>query len=253
MSTRQEKLEYLKRKKQMIEFEKTNFGAIVFFEGMDGFYVAGGNSAKLMYNVVVPELGLKVSIQSDRDFEQKFSGGIMHIRNLDKYKEMIPRCKRVSGFVEKPHKLIFKLDPPYTPKEFETIAHAEDIRRDAMVNLISSTNVLPKTYNALRGILKVAYKGAEKKSDAVSRQLLTHYVIDDARSALIVFLEGVKRKDDFQEYMDKVDYLLRQTIMDLVAVNAAGVWSMEQVRPISFAVVTARENLAIERKQVKAR
>ena len=250
MSTRQEKLEYLKRKKQMIEFEKTNFGAIVFFEGVDGFYVAGGNSAKLMYNVVVPELGLKVSIQSDRDFEQKFSGGIMHIRNLDKYKEMIPRCKRVSGFVEKPHKLIFKLDPPYTPEEFETIAHAEDTRRDALVNLISATNVLPKTYNALRKLLKVAYKASEKKSDAVSRELLTHYVLDDSRKAMVVFLEGVKRQKDFQEYMDKVDYLLRQVVMDLVVVNSAGVWSMEQVRPVSFAAISAREQLAVERKQV---
>ena len=243
------KREYLARKKKMIEFEKDNYSKIVFFEALDGFYIAGNHSAIIMYNLIAPELGLKISVYPDRDFERRFFGGILRIKNLEKYKELLTPSQYIKDCKQTARSLVFNLVKPLTPEEYKLLEHSEDIKRDQLVNSVSTTKALPRTYQSLRTLVKEAYKSSEKKSDAVSRELLTGRIVEEARRALILFLDACKKTQGFDLAMDKLDELLVFILKDLIVIEAAGVWNMAQVRRISFPAISARTNLAIERKQ----
>lgn len=244
-----QKKAYLERKKKMISFEKNNYSAVVFFEGMNGFYIAGGHSAIILYNLIAPELGLKISISKDRDFERRFSDGILNIRNLEKYKELISQSSYVGSCVQTKHRLSFALKNKISKSEYEILANAENIKREKLVNMVSSSKVMPKTYQALRNLMKVSYKQAEKRSDAVSRELLTRHVVEGARMALLIFLSGCKQTRGYEIAMDQVDDALKKILSELIVIEAADVWAMPQVHKVSYAVMHARDMLSTERKE----
>ena len=75
----------------------TNTTAPTNSETKNGFYVAGDHSAIILYNLIAPELGLKIAIRKDSDFERRFLDGKVAIRNIDKHEEMLCDSKFVAG------------------------------------------------------------------------------------------------------------------------------------------------------------
>lgn len=245
-----ERRKYLRRKAKAIEFEKQNYQYVFFFRGMNGFFVAGDHSAIILYNMIAPELGLKIAIRKDGDFERRFLDGKVVIRNVDKYKELLCDSKYVAGVTQNKDSLTFRLVHKLTKTEYEVLAKSEDIKRAELVNMVSSAEALPKTYQVLRELLKITYQKVAKKSDKVERELVTGQLMDDAKKIMLMFLLGCKDTRDFTRSMNEVRDTLVKMLRDLLIVEASGVWHITECRKISFLVVKAQTTLAEERKKI---
>lgn len=245
-----ERRKYLRRKAKAIEFEKQNYQYVFFFRGMNGFFVAGDHSAIILYNMIAPELGLKIAIRKDGDFERRFLDGKVVIRNVDKYKELLCDSKYVAGVTQNKDSLTFRLVHKLTKTEYEVLAKSEDIKRAELVNMVSSAEALPKTYQVLRELLKITYQKVAKKSDKVERELVTGQLMDDAKKIMLTFLLGCKDTRDFTRSMNEVRDTLVKMLRDLLIVEASGVWHITECRKISFLVVKAQTTLAEERKKI---
>ncbi|MBO7720207.1 hypothetical protein J6S35_01025 [Candidatus Saccharibacteria bacterium] len=243
---------YLRRKAKAIEFEKTNYQYIFFMRGMNGFYVAGDHSAIILYNLIAPELGLKIAIRKDSDFERRFLDGKVAIRNVDKFIERLSDSKLLSLVVQQTKDSItFKLKHKLKKAEYELLVNSEEIKRAELMNMVSSAEALPKTYQALRQLAKTVYQKVSKKSDKVERELVTHQLMDDVRGILLTFLMGCRDARDFTKSMNEVRDNLTKMLRDLLIVEATGVWRIEECRQVAFLVTKTQMTLADERKKVE--
>ena len=243
---------YLRRKAKAIEFEKTNYQYIFFMRGMNGFYVAGDHSAIILYNLIAPELGLKIAIRKDSDFERRFLDGKVAIRNVDKFIERLSDSKLLSLVVQQTKDSVtFKLKHKLKKAEYELLVNSEEIKRAELMNMVSSAEALPKTYQALRQLAKTVYQKVSKKSDKVERELVTHQLMDDVKVILLTFLMGCRDARDFTKSMNEVRDNLTKMLRDLLIVEATGVWRIEECRQVAFLVAKTQMTLADERKKVE--
>lgn len=243
------KAEFKKRKEIIIKFEKNNYESMVFFRGMNDFFIAGNHSAVIGYNLIAPDCKLKIPIHQDGDFEPRFELGMLIIKNVEKYKKLFMSSDLLEGFEQTDDKIVFKLKKPLTPEEYKVIENMEEIRREELVNMVSSTRVLPKTYQKFREVMQICYQAARKHSQVVERDLYTGRLVDESRKAFLDFLNGCKNSTGFQLAMNQVDEDLKALLLELVVIEAAGVWTVSQCRNVAFPVVKVRECLAVERKQ----
>lgn len=244
-----EKNEFLRRKRKMVKFEKDNYNCIAFMRGMDGYWLAGGHSAVIYYNKIMPELGLCNTFRKDNDFEVRFPDGVISVKKIKKYKEKLVESKYIEPkVVEKPDGVVFKLKDALTPEMYEVLARSEEIRREKLLNLVSSSAVMPKTLMALRDVMKFAYNGVMKHSDKEVREYLTYRLIDYARLALVSFMKGCKSKQEFSECMNRVEVMLNNILVELYVIEASTAWEIGKTSNLSHAVTRALVSLFTERK-----
>ncbi len=243
------KKEFLERKQKMIGYEKRNFSTVVFFRDAKGFYIAGGHSAIILYNLVAPELHLKITLHKDTDYDVRFAEGVVYVHNIEKYKELFSGSIFFKGFEENNLRIIFRLKERLPKEKYELLSRAEDLKREKLVSMVSSSAVMPKTYQSLRELMKATMRANQKGPDAVARELLTYHVVEEARLALLTFLDGCKKQAGFSSSMNRVDELLRTLLAELIVAEAAGVWNMAKVNKMSYYAVQARTALAAERKE----
>lgn len=246
---RKERKAYEKRKEFMLDFERKNYDKIVFFLATRGFYVAGGHSAVILFNKIGPELDMSMAMKKDTDYGDRFEEGVISFKNLEYYKKKLPTSKFIKPkYEETPERIVFHLVKPLGTEEYRILSEQENIKRDKLVNMVSSTAAMPKLYQALREVVVVAYKMVDFKAKANARELLAKYLVYDARMALMSFLDGARQEASLSKSLDETEVWLRALMKDLIVCEAAGVWHVTECGRMGRVASKAIEQVAVERK-----
>ena len=86
---KEERKEYRKRKAELLEMEKGNFTKIIFMKGTKGFWISGGHSAVMLANKYGKDLGMRVPLKRDTDYDSVFKEGKIATKSLDYYKRQL--------------------------------------------------------------------------------------------------------------------------------------------------------------------
>lgn len=240
-------------KGKAIEFEETNYDKIVFFRGTDNHFLACDHSALIFYYLVLPKINKSLTFRKDNDnSSNKFTHGSVSIRNLEHYAKLTSELDFVkSDYILTENRLVFELKQPVTKTLMEELAHTEDIQREKLANAIFNSAAMPITYRAIRKLNSETYLMTSRRCDAVARELRTSVLDRLAHDILIDFIDGCRDKKNFNVKMDRVAEKLVKMQMEILAVEAAGIWSMSQVHRIAYAATNALTHLQSERKKLK--
>ena len=247
--TLEDEQDFLTRKRKAVEFEKTNYHVVGFMRALDGYWIAGGHSAVILKYLISPDVKRQTALKKDQEYKVFFKEGICAIRNKDAWIRAMSESKYLGEIVENKDGtgFYFPLKEEMPHEQYELLAKTEEIHREQLLNLISSSALLPKTRQSLRELVKISYAGASTRSNSAERELMTYRVIDFAHDAFDAFLIACKDKELFDEMLDKtVDYI-KAIQRELYILDAANIWSVSESRNLSFVCTRTLTKLADER------
>lgn len=247
-----EKKRYYAAKDKAIEFEKTNYDKIVFFRGTDDHFIACDHSALIFYYLVLPRINKSLTFRKDNDnSSNRFTYGSLSIRSIQKYAKLTSELDFIKdSYVLTDDRLLFELKQPVDKTLMEELAHTEDIKREKLANSIFNSAAMPITYRAIRKLNSETYLMVSRRCDTVARELRTSILDKLAHDVLIDFINGCRDKKNFDAKMDRVAEKLVRIQIEILAVEASGVWSMSQVHRLAYAATNALTHLQTERKKV---
>ncbi len=242
-----EKKEYLERKKRLAAFEEKNYDRIVFLKATKGYYVVGGHSVVILVNKIAPELKIRVAPRRDTDFGVKFKEGVINLKNLDFYKErLIHSVYLFEEFEEKDDALIFKLKKKVSETEYKLLLKSKELRRQKLQAMIEKSTPMPKLNMKLTEVFRVTYKFYVKHSDALSRPFLIQKLSDDIRIAhktmILIFREQVPARKGLL----KIRTQLELAMCDLSQIVALELWSLEDMTTLSILLTEAQVTVEAE-------
>ncbi|MBQ3309579.1 hypothetical protein IJG78_02790 [Candidatus Saccharibacteria bacterium] len=247
----QDKRGYLTRKRKMVPYERKNYDKIALFQGTKGFYVIGGHSAIIMSELVAPDLGMKVVLRNDTDFECAFSEGLISVKDLDYYKLMVPKSKLVKQeYVEKDHSVVFFLKDPLAVEEYELLAHADEIKSTELLNMVSSSVVMPNLYKMIRDLMLAIYKAGEK-TERLAQMTAVRALTEDAMKLERAFLLGARTTKAIDEALTEIEERAKDLLVDLKIVEDMGIWRTKQSWRIGSLTSRILTQIPIERKARK--
>ena len=249
-----EKKFYYITKNKAIEFEKTNYDKIVFFRGTDDHFVACDHSALIFYYLVLPKINQSLTFRKDTDnSSNRFAYGSLSIRNVEHYAQKTSELDIIEDeYTLTAERLIFTLKKPLGKEFLEELGHTEDIQREKLANAISNPDALPMTYRAIRKLNSETYLMVSRRCDAVARDYRTGKLDHLAHKAFINYINGCRDKKQFDTKMDEVAQNLIDIQIEILAIEAAGIWSMSQIHRIAYAATNALQHLKTERRKVTA-
>ncbi|MBQ6127375.1 hypothetical protein IJI69_01630 [Candidatus Saccharibacteria bacterium] len=249
-----EKHIYYATKDKAIQFEKTNYDKIVFFRGTDGHFVAGDHSALILYYLVLPKIKKSLTFRKDNEYhsgETRFRYGFVSIKNVDNYVKKISELPFIKGgYARTEDRIIFTLEEPISKSKIEELANTEELMRDKLMGAISNPSAMPKTYRALHTLCRETYILVSRKCNNIDRALLTNRLQNFAHDSFIDFIAGCRDKNLFEAKMNRICQRLDDLQMEILAEEAAGVWSMSQLHRLAFCASQALQHLKTERKKV---
>lgn len=244
----QDKRGYLTRKRKMIPYEEKNYDKIALFQGTKGFYVIGGHSAIIMSELVAPDLAMKVVLRKDTDFECAFSEGMISVKDVDYFKMMVPKSKLVKQqYVEKDQSVVFFLKDALSKEEYELLAHADEIKSTELLNMVSSSVVMPNLYKMVRDLALAVYNAGEK-SEPLAQMTAVKALVEDAIDLERVFLLGARTTKKIDEALTEMEERAKDLLVDLKIVEDMGIWRTKQSWRIGSLTSRILTQIPIERK-----
>ena len=234
---RAEKKAYLLRKKKLFEFEKTNYGKIVFLRGTKGYYLVGGHSAIVLVNKIAPELKIRVALKRDTDFDIKFKEGVINLKNLGFYKEKLDNSVYLERGEETEDYFSYKLKEEISEKEFDLLYRSKEIRRQKLQNLIEKSVPMPKLNRKMTEVLKTAYRIYLKRTDAMKRGVIAPNFLEDIRVAHKIMLMVFRGQIVKEEGRRKMKGRLEMAMCDLVQIMELEVWTVEDCTVLAVMIV----------------
>ncbi|MBQ8984879.1 hypothetical protein IJ098_03440 [Candidatus Saccharibacteria bacterium] len=245
---RREKEAYLARKMKMLPLERRNYSKITFFRATGGFYVAGGHSAIILYNKIAPELGLKARLKRDRDFGARFDEGVISVKNPNFYKNKLLESVYIREVVEGKDSFSFLLKKAMPKEEFSLLMEMENIKREKLLNLVSSSSAMPKLYTMLRDVVKLTYSLARKNTEPIASDIYIKKLVNATRDALEWFLIGARKEANIVTALDKAERSLFSALRQLIIIESAGIVHIEDCSRVGMAISNAMTQLTVERK-----
>lgn len=248
---RQQKRMYSERKQFILPLEKENYDRIIFFRSTNDFFVAIGHSAIILYNMIAPELGLRLDLRRDGDWGTERSyEGMVAIKNLEYFKKNLIESRYIKEkYDETNDRLVFHLKKKLSKEEYRLLVETENIKRERLLNLASSSYAMPEVYKALRGLVETTYNKVDLHSNANARKLATYPLLDMAKTALRAFLVGARKEATLNVALKDAEANLNRLLVELIVVEATGVWKTEQCERIGMMAANAIEQIAVVKKQ----
>lgn len=251
-----ERRAYFALKDKVVEFEKTNYDKIVFFKGTKGHFVACDHSGLMFYHLVLPKIKATLGWHRDNDHNrsvERFRYGYVSIMNLEKY---ISLTTALSFIEDEPNqnenRLVFKLKTPITEEQIQEFAHAEEIKRQALIDTIATNPwSMPKTFVALRNLANEARVLVNSHCDLNDRRFATSRIADLSHDAFDAFIKGCRHRDVYDEKMQETLDNASQINIELLYAESANIWSIYECSRLARAASEVATHLITERNKLK--
>ena len=248
-----EKRQYLERKRKMIPFEQHNYNRIVVFRGTKGFWTIGGHSAIILSELVAPEVKMKVVLRKDTDFDATFSEGVISVRDLDFYKVTLPQCRLIEKeYEERKDALIFFLKDALSAEKYDLISRTEEIKSEELLNMVSSSVVMPGLYRMVRELLNGVYTMTDK-INGIAQETIGKDILTDAIRLERAFLLGARTESELEDALNELEEATKATMLDLKIAEDMGVWRAKQCWRVGSLGARILAQLPVERKARKIR
>ncbi|MBQ6605972.1 hypothetical protein IJH66_03315 [Candidatus Saccharibacteria bacterium] len=235
-----EKKAYLERKKKLFEFEKTNYGKIVFLRGTKGYWLVGGHSAIILVNKIAPEIKVRMALKRDTDFDIKFKEGVINLKNLGFYKERLDNSVYLERGEETEDYFFYKLKTRISEKEFDLLFRSKEIQRQKLQSMIEKSVPMPKLMRKMNDVLKLAYRIYLKRTDATRKNVIVPNLLEDIRIAHKTMLLVVRAEIDKREGLRKVRTRLELAMCDLIQIMELEVWTVEDCTMMAVMIIETK-------------
>ena len=154
LTKKQQKAEYQLLKKQVLEFEESNFSFLIFIrQGGANFWQAGGHSAVFMEAKISERLKRPFIRREDTDFGVKSKLGVVYINSIRTIKTQLEELK-IYPVVKKENSIRFKLDRPFTHEELKDMLGEEDRKKARVGKVFIPEHLMPTLDDEIKKLHK---------------------------------------------------------------------------------------------------
>ena len=246
-----EKRDYLERKRKMVPFEQRNYDKIALFRATKGFYVIGGHSAIILSELVAPDIKMKVVLRKDSDFECAFREGIISVKDVDFYKTTLPRSSLIKKeYKETEQSLVFYLKDILSLEQYDLISHTEEIKSAELMNLASSSVVMPGLYKKVRELTQATFVKTNK-IDKFAQDTIGKELMDNVVKLERAFLLGARTESEIEDALNDIEYYAHAVHVTLKIVEDMGIWRAKECWRIGSLTSQIIAQIPVERKAYK--
>ncbi|MDO4889609.1 MAG: hypothetical protein Q4A25_02885 [Candidatus Saccharibacteria bacterium] len=208
MSAREASKRYYERKKIALGLEKKNYDKLVFVygNGAHPWWKAFNHSAIIFENVIAPQINVRVTAQSDKDFDRKVQAEkVVAYQDIEALKRKLRGIDCQIEDVQDEGIQIFKLKKAISVEEYNLYAQRDQEIVERAGKLLMAHLVDSVLYARLKTLYGLALNSTRRMSGA-SRELVGKDIELEARMLILKYRRTAKHGTDplelYEEMLD---------------------------------------------------